>query len=156
MSSVQRLDQELSGLALKILGRRVSKDLRTRMRQLPSRLRGGGLAATYAFVLSKADPNPAKELGYAYHQLAVKIAEHVCHRRLLGGNGTVLPPKRFLEALSSATPAQYARACAEVDALATWLSRLADALHEPAPPANTTGGTDGADSDPNTVEGDHG
>ncbi|MEU3142724.1 type III-B CRISPR module-associated protein Cmr5 [Nocardiopsis alba] len=146
MSSVQRLDQELSGLALKILGERVSKDLRTRMRQLPSRLRGGGLAATYAFVLSKADPNPVKELGYAYHQLAMRIAEHVCHRRLLGGNGTVLPPKRFLEALSSATPAQYARASAEVDALATWLSRLADALYEPPKDADGTGDAGNASS----------
>ena len=144
MSRVQRLDQELSGIALDVVGERVGRDLRTRMRQLPSRLRGGGLAATYAFVLSKADPNPAKELGSAYHRLAVKIAEHVCDRRLLGGNGTILPPARFLAALSEATPAQYARASAAGDACAITLSRLAHALYEP--PA-TTGTTDTAPSD---------
>lgn len=147
MSRAQRLDQELAAIALTVLDNQVSKDLRTRMRQLPSRLRGSGLAATYAFVLSKSDPDPNKELGYAYHRLAAAIADHVSRRGLLGAAGTVITSQGLPAALAHATPSQYARTSAEIDALAGWLSRLADALHQPSPPVGRGSGQEAGEED---------
>ena len=67
--TARRVDQAAAGIAFRILGETVRPELRIRMRQLPMRLRGSGLAATYAFVLSKADPQ-GDELERAYHRLA--------------------------------------------------------------------------------------
>lgn len=130
MREAIRVDQGLARVAHDILPPVVGKELRTRMRQLPSRLRGSGLAATYAFILSKAENDPKDPLALAYHRLAEKIAAHVSDRRLLGDQRADLDQRGFMEALSEAGPGQYAQVSAEIDALAIWLSRLADAYYE--------------------------
>ncbi|MEU1896856.1 type III-B CRISPR module-associated protein Cmr5 [Nocardiopsis dassonvillei] len=130
MREATRVDQRLARVAHDILPPQVSQELRTRMRQLPSRLRGGGLAATYAFILSKSKNDPKDSLGYAYHRLAAKIAEHVAERKLLGDLDPDIDQREFMHALSEADTRRYARVSAEVDALAVWLSRLADAYYE--------------------------
>lgn len=127
--AARRLDQAAAGIAFRILGETVSPELRTRMRQLPMRLRGSGLAATYAFVLSKADPHGDK-LAQAYHRLAEQVASHIADQGMLSGTGRQMTPHRFLQALSEADVHDYARVSAEVETLAVWLSRLAEALCE--------------------------
>src|SRR5699024_201617 len=99
------------------------------MRQLPLRLRGSGLASTYSFILSKADPR-GDSLAQAYHRLAAKVAEHVAERHLLSGTSRKMTPNEFLRALSKANVHDYARVTIEVEILSVWLSRLAEALHE--------------------------
>lgn len=130
MREAIRVDQGLARIAHDILPAVVSRELRTRMRQLPSRLRGSGLAATYAFILSKAENDPEDALALAYYRLAEKIAQHVSDRRLLGNVEADLDCKGFMRALGMADAGQYSRVSAEIDALAVWLSRLADAYYE--------------------------
>ena len=59
--SVSRVDQAAAGIALRILGDQVNRELRTRMRQLPMRLRGSGLAATYAGGADEAELQRLRE-----------------------------------------------------------------------------------------------
>ncbi|MDA2812549.1 type III-B CRISPR module-associated protein Cmr5 [Nocardiopsis sp. RSe5-2] len=129
MSGAVRIDQELASIAYEILPERVTKEVRTRMRQLPSRLRGGGLAATYAFICARANDSKA-ELGQAYGLLADKIAQRLADQRILGKAGDTMTRQQCLRHLAEATPIEYARASAEIDALAIWLSRLSDALSD--------------------------
>ncbi|MFB8762226.1 type III-B CRISPR module-associated protein Cmr5 [Nocardiopsis alba] len=127
---VSRVDQAAAGIALRILGDQVNRELRTRMRQLPMRLRGSGLAATYAFVLSKADPR-GDRLAQAYHRLAAEIAKQISEQQLLSGTSKQqMTPHEFLRALSEADVHDYARVSVEVEILAVWLSRLSEALCE--------------------------
>lgn len=125
--SARRVDQAAAGIACRVLGKEVSSELRTRMRQLPMQLRGSGLAATYAFVLSKADAHGGK-LEKAYYRLAERIASHVAERGLITETGRQMDPRQFLKALSEADVHDYARVSVEVETLAIWLSRLAEAL----------------------------
>lgn len=127
--TARRVDQAAAGIAYRILGETVSHELRTRMRQLPMRLRGSGLATTYAFVLSKADPQGDK-LERAYHRLSERVATHIADQGLLTGTGRQMNPHQFLRALGEADVHDYARVSAEVEALSVWLSRLAEALCE--------------------------
>lgn len=127
--SARRVDQAAAGIAFRVLGETVSPELRTRMRQLPMRLRGSGLAAAYAFVLSKADPR-GDELERAYHRLCERVAAHIADQGLLSGTGRQMTPHQFLRALGEADVHDYARVSAEVEALSVWLSRLAEALCE--------------------------
>ncbi|MDA2807781.1 type III-B CRISPR module-associated protein Cmr5 [Nocardiopsis suaedae] len=127
MSGAVRIDQELAATAYEILPQKVTKEVRTRMRQLPSRLRGGGLAATYAFICARANDSKDK-LQQAYGLLADKIAQRLADRRILGKAGDTMTRQECLRHLAGATPIEYARASAEIDALAIWLSRLSDAL----------------------------
>ena len=127
--TARRVDQAAAGIAYRILGETVSPELRTRMRQLPMRLRGSGLAATYAFVLSKAD-SQGDELERAYHRLSERVAAHIGDQGLLSGTGRQMSPHQFLRALGEADVHDYARVSAEVEALSVWLSRLAEALCE--------------------------
>lgn len=127
--AARRVDQASAVIALRVLGERVTSELRTRMRQLPMRLRGSGLAATYAFVLSKADPQ-GEQLARSYYRLAEQIASHVANQGLLSGTGRQMDPLRFLQALGEANVHDYARVSVEVEVLAVWLSRLAEALCE--------------------------
>ncbi|MFE1100410.1 type III-B CRISPR module-associated protein Cmr5 [Nocardiopsis alba] len=144
---VSRVDQAAAGIAFRILGEQVNRELRTRMRQLPMRLRGSGLAATYAFVLSKADPR-GDRLAQAYHRLAAHVAEQIADRQLLSGTSRKMTPHEFLRALSEADVHDYARVSVEVEILAVWLSRLAEALCEETEENGSTGegGERGRDS----------
>lgn len=140
--AARRVDQAAAGIALRVLGEKVTAELRTRMRPLPMRLRGSGLAATYAFVLSKADPQGG-QLARAYHRLAEQVASHVASQGLLSGTGRQMTPLRFLHALGEADVHDYARVSVEVEVLAVWLSRLAEALCEDKDSGEGSGKGDG-------------
>ncbi|RKS07010.1 CRISPR-associated protein Cmr5 family [Nocardiopsis sp. Huas11] len=128
MSTAKRLDNQMAGLAYQILQPGFTLEVRTRMRQLPARLRGGGLAATYAFILSHSGQANAVEK--AYTRLAEVIARYVAEHRLIPDGPEQMDPYLFLEQLSKSkmTPTTYTRISLRVEALAGWMSRLSDAL----------------------------
>ncbi|WP_157977401.1 type III-B CRISPR module-associated protein Cmr5 [Streptomyces triticisoli] len=107
-----------------MLPEKIDKRLRTRYRQLPVMLHTAGLAATYAFVLSKRDDSA---LGTAYRKVADGIRKHIGDRALIGGKTHWRDDFELLEALGRADRPDYSRASAEISALAGWLSRLAEA-----------------------------
>lgn len=127
MSATIRFDQHMASKAAGMLPAKVDNELRTRYRQLPVMLRTSGLAATLAYLVGKTD---GSKLGQAYHQLATGIRGHLSGRRLVPQARTPDALKANMELLTQLgelTTAEYARAAAEVEALAGWLSRLADA-----------------------------
>ena len=119
--SARRVDQGMAAAAVGILPAEVTKEVRTRYRQLPVMVRAAGLAATYAFLVAKSDD---KELGRAYRSVADGIRAHLDRRSLLTGVSDNL---KVVGALATLDAADYARASREIEALAGWLSRLADA-----------------------------
>jgi CRISPR/Cas system CMR-associated protein Cmr5 small subunit len=124
---VQRVDQGMAQAAEAILrGARVTKKLRTRYRQLRPMLNQSGLAATYAFVASKAQGND--QLATAYQGVAAAIRGRLHSQGLLTGDPAHTTHSDVFTALGNADPTDYARASADAAALAGWLSRLADAL----------------------------
>lgn len=125
--SLRRIDQTMAARAAQILEGEVNEQLRTRMRQLPGRLRGSGLAATYAFLMARAAKDDA--VARAYERLTLAIAAYTDERRLLADKPLDLTPEKFLRYLAGASADRYARVAAEIDILAVWLSRLATALY---------------------------
>ncbi len=130
--TLRRVDQAMAAGASRILeGVRVGPELRTRFRQLPVMVRTSGFAATYAYLVAKSDPD--SELGIAYGQAATGIREHLDTRNLLRIPAGAEPPAErnqlLVAALGSLSVTAYVRASAEVELLAGWLSRLADAKY---------------------------
>ena len=127
----------------------VDKELRTRYRQLRVMLHTAGLAATYAYIASKAgDRRRSRTAGQAGrgvpgrgagHPGAAARPGHVPRCRATGRAGV-------LTQLGGMDPVEYARASAEAAAFVGWLSRLADAVWQ------ETGGRDGFDDDPRPTE----
>jgi len=109
----------------------VEPELRTRYLQLPVMVRTAGLAATYAYLVAKSDATP---LGRAYEAVADGIRSYLVDRgRLLPG---VTQNDQVVPALAGLSAADYARASVEVESLAGWLRRLAEATqraNEPKP-----------------------
>ena len=107
---------------------KVDGELRTRYRQLRVMLHTAGLAATYAYIASKAkDADGGKDkLAKAYQEARSGI--QVC----LKASGLLEDDKAstrdVLARLGRMRPVEYARASAEVAAFMSWLSRLADAV----------------------------
>ncbi|KUP98587.1 type III-B CRISPR module-associated protein Cmr5 [Thermobifida cellulosilytica] len=127
----ERVDQEMVRQAEKVIGPvvpdpQLAKRLHTRMRQFPMRLRSSGLAAAFAFAESRS--GDGDHLERAYKRLCEAIVQHVRSRHLLelGDRPTA---RDFLVALSEADLVTYSRVSAEVDLLAGWLSRIADARY---------------------------
>ena len=125
--TARRIDQGMAVAASRALPAKVDKELRTRYRQLRVMLHTAGLAATYAYIASKA-----KETGSDQDKLAKAYQEtrsgiQVC----LKAAGVLADDKAttrdVLTRLGQMKPAEYARASAEVAAFMSWLSRLADA-----------------------------
>lgn len=142
MSDVKRVDTQMAALAYQILGDKVSGEVRTRMRQLPGRLRGGGLTATYVYLCSHS--GTGTDVERAYTQLALTIPDYVAKHRLIPGGPEQMSPPDFLQELTSMSPTTYTRISLQVEALAGWLSRLATALvaTSPAPATGEGGGDD--------------
>lgn len=128
--SARRVDQAMAGAAARMLPPTINDQLRTRYRQLPVMLRTAGLAATYAFLVARTDA--ASELGRAYGRVAEGIREHLTSRHLLPGDTTALRNQDVVARLALVPLRDYARAAAEVEALAGWLSRLAEAAYRSA------------------------
>jgi CRISPR/Cas system CMR-associated protein Cmr5 small subunit len=137
-SGVRRIDQTMAAAAAALLPATVSDDLRTRYRTLRVMVHSAGLAATYAYVASKA--NGDGDLATAYRDVARGIREHLARRGLLASH--VRGDRATLAALAEMDLERYARAAAEVAALTGWMSRLADAVHQRAKDGGE--GTDGS------------
>ena len=129
--TVNRVDQGMAAAAARVLPDSVDKELRTRYRQLRVMLHTAGLAATYAFIASKAagadsDAAPDK-LARAYRDAAAGIRDRLADLEILPGDVRRMSVREFMTELGEMDPVRYARASAEVTAFVGWLSRLADA-----------------------------
>lgn len=129
--TVVRIDQGMAAAAAAALPDKVNKELRTRYRQLRAMLHTAGLAATYAFIASKAkDPDDAAEpteqarLAAAYRDAAKGIVS------CLSSDPEKMSARDVMRELGRMNPVQYARASAEASAFVGWLSRLADAVYQ--------------------------
>jgi hypothetical protein len=131
--TVVRVDQDMAAAAAAILPPKVTKELRTRYRQLRVMLHHAGPAATYAFVAARSNTDDA--LAAAYRQVADGIKTRLGRLGLLDGDPAEASHRQVLDSLGKANPADYARASAEITQLAGWLSRLADAMYQPEPVA---------------------
>lgn len=118
----ERVDHGLARAAADALrGRDVDPDLRTRLRGLPAMLQTSGLAATCAFLLSKAKDHERSD---AYWLTAKTLLDEAAKA---AGIDPEPDPTVMLDALSRATGQQYVVAETRAAMLALWLSRLAQA-----------------------------
>jgi CRISPR/Cas system CMR-associated protein Cmr5 small subunit len=135
----------MAAAAARMLETKVSDDLRTRYRQLPVMVRTAGLAAAYAYLVGKTD---GTDLGRAYGKVATGIREHLTTRHLIPAADHTSAARAnlaLLAVLGQLSTANYASA--EVQMLAGWLSRLADAhcqAGRAAQPSRHGGGADTA------------
>jgi CRISPR-associated protein Cmr5 len=135
--SYRRVDQGLAEAAARLLPRtgdrehRVERELRTRYRQLRIMLHTAGLAATYAFIEAKANAESGT-LADAYRKASAGIRDRLAELGLISGDPAQVGPRDMLTQLAAMDAVRYARASAEAAALAGWLSRLADAVYQPA------------------------
>lgn len=119
---VERLDHGLARAAADALRNRVvDPELRTRLRGLPAMLQTSGLAATCAFLLSKAKGHDPKD---AYWLTAKTLLDEAATEAGLQADAD---PRRTLDTLSRTTGRQYVMAETRAAMLALWLSRLAQA-----------------------------
>ncbi|MGQ0776556.1 MAG: type III-B CRISPR module-associated protein Cmr5 [Pseudonocardiales bacterium] len=117
-----RVDHGLARVAAAALRDRVvDPELRTRMRGLPVMLQTSGLAATCAFLLSKANDHDRQD---AYWLTAKTLLDEAAKAVGITPNPD---PNRTLDALSQADSQQYVVAETRAAMLALWLSRLAQA-----------------------------
>lgn len=121
----RRVDQDLARVAADALrGRDVDDELRTRMRGLPALLQTSGLAATCAFLLSRAkEHTPAN----AYWRTAKTLLDEAA---TAVGVDPPADPRATLDKLTQVTAQQYVLAETRAAMLALWLSRLAQAKAE--------------------------
>jgi hypothetical protein len=92
-------------------------------------LHTAGLAATYAFIASKAGQE-AGPLAGAYAEAGRGIRQRLTAQNLLTGDPARLDAQKVLGQLGDMPGTSYARASTEVAALVSWLSRLADACYQ--------------------------
>lgn len=128
----ERVDQQMAAQAEKVIGPLVTdpqlaQRIRTRMRQFPMQLRSSGLVAAFAFAESKS--GSADPLEQAYSRLCKAIIEHAAKRKLLPGLTPQSTPREFLDVLTKADLPTHSRLSAEIDLLAGWLSRIAEARY---------------------------
>jgi len=140
--TVRRIDQGMAVAAAQALPENfeVDKELRTRYRQLRAMLRGAGLAATYAYIVSKAKTGQdANKLEKAY-----AAAERAIRKQIFTGGALPGNAREVLAKLGEMNAVDYARASAEASAFVGWLSRLADAAYQEADGHDAGDGAGGA------------
>lgn len=125
---LKRIDQKMAVAAADALPEQVTGDLRTRYRQLRIMLHSAGLAASYAYIASKAGDPEAPGLPGAYGKVAYALRKRLVELRLLTGQADDLGTPEVMRQLGGMDPVIYARASAEAAALVSWLSRLANAV----------------------------
>jgi CRISPR-associated protein Cmr5 len=124
-----RIDQEMAVAAVDALRDvTVTSDLRTRYRQLRIMLHSAGLAASYAFIASKARDPEVGGTAAAYTAVAQGLITRLCTLGLLTGSPADLSVPNVMGQLGRMDPARYTRASAEAAAFVSWVSRLADAI----------------------------
>jgi CRISPR/Cas system CMR-associated protein Cmr5 small subunit len=125
--SVRRIDQGMAVAAAEVVPRVVDSELRTRYIQIQVMLHSAGLAATYAFIASKA--KDGGKLGEAYGKVDRVLRDRLRALGVLTGDVASMSAADVLAALGGLGAAEYARASADAAAFAGWLSRLANALY---------------------------
>ncbi|RKN33833.1 type III-B CRISPR module-associated protein Cmr5 [Micromonospora musae] len=125
-SRVRRVDQQMAAAAAAMLPEKIDAELRTRYRQLPVLVRVSGLAATYAYLIGKSTKT---KRGPAYQKVADGIRTHLTTRSGLVAAAQIDTNEKLLHALAELDTSVYARVSAEVQVLAGWLSRLAEARY---------------------------
>jgi CRISPR type III-B/RAMP module-associated protein Cmr5 len=125
--TARRVDQGKAVAASRHLPAKVNRELRTRYRQLRVMLHTAGLAATYAYIASKAKETSGgqDELAKAYQETRSGIQVCLNDAGLLEDEKATA--RDVLAQLGRMGTVEYARASAEVAAFLSWLSRLADA-----------------------------
>jgi hypothetical protein len=92
-------------------------------------LHSAGLAASYAYLASKAADDPETPgLAGAYARVGQALRERLVGLHLLTGEAGELGTPDVMCQLGRMDTATYARASAEAAALVSWLSRLAAAV----------------------------
>lgn len=135
--TAQRIDQGMAVAAARALPDPVTRELRSRYRQLQAMMHRAGLAATYAFIADGMTKNG--KLADAYSDAGKAIREQIFPPGHSAREGSA---KEVMKELGEMEPADYARASAKASAFAGWLSRLADAMfQESAGPDETDDGT---------------
>ena len=142
--SVRRVDQDMAATAAGMLrppGELTGADkkaLRTRYRQLRIMLHTAGLAATYAFVASKAGGSGTLERAYAEAARGIRV--RLADMNVLTGSAARMDAREVLRQLGEMDGMRYARASTEATSLVSWLSRLADACYQEDAPHADGGG----------------
>jgi CRISPR/Cas system CMR-associated protein Cmr5 small subunit len=132
-----RIDQGMAAAAAEALPADVDRELRARYRQLRVMLHTAGLAATYAFIASKAKDTDGMgqggpdRLAAAYQSAGEAIRKRLATRKMFPGGAEPRNARQVLTELGKMSQVEYARASAEAAALIGWLSRLADAVYLP-------------------------
>lgn len=128
--AVTRIDQRMATAAAAILpgDEDLTGELRTRYRQLSSMLHSAGLAATYAYVASKAGDPSEHGLKGAYGRVREGLERRLEEIGLLAETTEGLRVRDVMTRLGNMGPVEYARASAEAAELVEWLSRLANAV----------------------------
>jgi CRISPR-associated protein Cmr5 len=139
--SVRRIDQGMALAAAQLLPDRVTKELRTRYRQLRIMTHTAGLAATYAFIAAKA--GESNDLAIAYRRAGQGIRRRLGELGLLTGDAERMSARAVLDQLGGMDPVGYARASAEATTFLGWLARLADAEWQAAGSGDGGAGEDG-------------
>jgi CRISPR/Cas system CMR-associated protein Cmr5 small subunit len=121
--TARRIDQGMAVAAARALPDAFDPELRSRYRQLRIMLHTAGLAATYAFIVSRGAGQD--KLAKAYQAAGTGITNQLKASGLLETDGA--SPREILERIGKLKPVEYARASAEAAAFTGWLSRLADA-----------------------------
>jgi hypothetical protein len=134
--TARRIDQDLAVTAARLLPSPVTRELRTRYRELGHMLRSAGLAATYAFIAAKSSEVGETGLADAYRQAGKGLLKRLTDAELLTGEEP--SAAEVLTWLGEMSPFEYARASAEAQALTSWLARLADAMYDPSDQGNTS------------------
>ncbi len=121
---MRRVDQAMAKAASRILPSTVTSRLRTRYRTLRVMCHSSGLAATYAYVASKASGDDG--LAEAYRMVRDGIGDQLVEIRVLRGQEH--DPRTVLHELGGLDAVTYLSASTQITALLGWLARLADAV----------------------------
>ncbi|MEO3858507.1 type III-B CRISPR module-associated protein Cmr5 [Acrocarpospora sp. B8E8] len=134
--TLRRADHDLAADAMRALdrireacGQKVSPQVLTRLRALPTMLRASGVLATLAFYAAKRGEK--KELEKAYDIVGAELRAQIC--AVLGWQETGRPSLSldFLTRLTDhlrAKPASLGMLSVRLEEFSGWLSRLAEAL----------------------------
>jgi hypothetical protein len=134
--TLRRADHDLAADAMRALdrireacGQKVSAQVLTRLRALPTMLRASGVLATLAFYAAKRGEK--KDLEKAYDIVGAELRAQIC--AVLGWQETGRPSlsldflTRFTDHLR-ANPASLGMLSVRLEEFSGWLSRLAEAL----------------------------
>ncbi|MGH8922698.1 MAG: type III-B CRISPR module-associated protein Cmr5 [Actinomycetes bacterium] len=125
----ERVDHQLARAAADALrGQSMDPELRTRLRGLPAMLQTSGLAATCAFLLSRAKEQKEQKRSDPYWRTAKTLLDEAA--RAVGVTPATDDPRATLDKLTQVTAQQYVLAETRAAMLALWLSRLAQAQAE--------------------------